>query len=135
MFLYINLTNENQKRFRDVKTSTTNQNRGKTLIFIYSALNLFAATAWPGCQGALIIAPQDFIDYTAAGTHCSWQESETSSKAPPTSVADNTAFHISQQGRLVSSGETLVSAFPEGLKGQQNWIALPEHKNTNAAKY
>lgn len=80
----------------------------------------------------LIIKPQDFI---ATGTHCSWQESETSSKAPAISVADNTAFHISQQGRLASSGETLVSAFPEGLKGQQNWIALPEHKNTIAAKY
>lgn len=119
----------------DVKTSTTSQNRGKTLIFIYSALKLFDVTAWPECQGALVIAPQDFIDCIATETHCSWQESETPSKAPPTSVADNTAFHISQQGRLVSSGETLVSAFPEGLKSQKNWIALPEHKNSNAAKY
>lgn len=41
LFLCINLTNENQKRFRDAKTSTTNQNNGKTLIFIHSALKLF----------------------------------------------------------------------------------------------
>lgn len=132
VFLCTHLTNENQKRFRCVKTSTINQNSNETLIFIHSAANCFDATAWCECLGALIITAQDFIDLIATGTHCSWQESETSSKAPPTSVADSTAFHISQQGRLASSGETLLSAFPEGLTGQQNWIALPEHKNTIA---
>lgn len=69
------------------------------IVIIHSAVNCFDATAWCECLGALIITAQDFIDLMATGTHCSWQEFKTSSKAPPASVADNTAFHISQQGR------------------------------------
>lgn len=41
VFLCTNLINDNQKRFRCAKASTTNQNSSKTLIFIHPAIKLF----------------------------------------------------------------------------------------------